>query len=187
MATTASVIPAPGAVAPNFWLADTNSNNHYSYEQVRGAAGTVVMFLCNNCPFVLHTMPEVIKIVNDYRVQGIGFIAINSNDAEQSPQDSPQGMTEFAFNNRMDFPYLYDEMQDVARDYGASYAPDFYLFDKEDKLVYHGQLDDSRPGNGIALSGTDLRTAIDGILYNRSIPQEQKPSMGSTIKWKRTE
>ena len=138
----------------------------------------------NSCPFVAHALPEVIKMTNDYRVMGIEFIAINSNDAEHSPQDGPAGMTEFAFNQRMDFPYLYDETQDVAKGFDAACTPDFYLFDSDNKLVYRGQLDDSRPGNGIALGGADLRTAIDGLLYNRSIPQVQKPSAGCAIKWK---
>lgn len=181
--TTTTLLPL-GAKAPNFWLPDTNSNNNYSFEQLKGKVGTVVMFLGNSCPFTAHVLPEVIKIHNDYRVMGIELVAINSNDAWQSPQDGSANMAEFAFNQRMDFSYLYDENQDVAKTFDVARTPDFYLFDSNDTLVYRGQLDDSRPGNGIALGGADLRTAIDGLLYNRTIPQVQKASEGSIIKWK---
>ena len=115
---------------------------------------------------------------------GIGMIAISSNDVINYPQDAPELMTEFAFENKFEFPYLYDETQEVAKAYDAACTPDFYLFDKQDKLVYRGQLDDSRPGNGIPLSGSDLRSAIDGVLYNRIINPDQKPSIGCNIKWK---
>ena len=123
-------------------------------------------------------------IANDYRVQGIGIIAISSNDVVKFPQDSPELMTEFAFQNKFEFPYLYDETQEVAKSYDAACTPDFYLYDNQDKLVYHGQLDDSRPGNGIPLSGNDLLGAIDSVIYNRTINPDQKPSLGCNIKWK---
>lgn len=123
-------------------------------------------------------------IANDYMVQGIGMAAISSNDPVKYPQDSPEKMAEFAFRYSLDFPYLFDETQEVAKTYDAACTPDFYLFDAQDKLVYRGQLDDSRPGNNIPLSGSDLRNAIDGVLYNRSIPENQKPSMGCNIKWR---
>ena len=184
MATTTPTLLPQGTKAPHFWLPDTNSNNHYSFEQLKGKVGTVIMFLGNSCPVTAHVLPEVIMMNNDYRVMGIEFVAINSNDAELSPQDGPANMTEFAFSQRIDFPYLYDETQDVAKAFDAACTPDFYLFDNDDSLVYRGQLDDSRPGNGIALGGADLRTAIDGLLYNRSIPEVQKPSTGSPVKWK---
>ena len=109
---------------------------------------------------------EIVMIANDYRVQGIGIIAISSNDVVKFPQDAPELMTEFAFQNKFEFPYLYDETQEVAKAYNAACTPDFFLFDNQDKLVYHGQLDDSRPGNGIPLSGSDLRGAIDSVIYN---------------------
>ena len=124
-------------------------------------------------------------IANDYRVQGIGIIAISSNDILNYPLDAPELMTEFAFENNFEFPYLYDETQEVAKAYGAACTPDFFLFDTQDKLVYRGQLDDSRPGNNLALSGNDLRGAIDGVLYNRTINPIQKPSIGCSIKWKK--
>lgn len=184
MANTSSNMLPLGTTAPAFWLKDTNSNSHYSFAQLKGEKGTLVMFICNHCPFVHHVMEEIIMIANDYRVQGIGILAISSNDIDRYPMDGPEKMAEFAFENKMDFPYLYDVTQEVSKAFDAACTPDFYLFDSEDKLVYRGQIDDSRPGNNIPLSGTDLRTAIDGVLYNRSIPENQKPSVGCGIKWK---
>lgn len=123
-------------------------------------------------------------IANDYRVQGLGIIAISSNDVEKYPQDSPEMMAEFALQHKIDFPYLYDETQETAKAYDAACTPDFYLFDNQNRLFYRGQLDDSRPGNGIPLSGTDLRNAIDALIYNRTLSEIQKPSIGCNIKWK---
>ena len=184
MARTPSNMLPLETLAPSFRLKDTNSNYNYSFDELKGSKGTLVMFICNHCPFVHHVLEEVLMIANDYRVQGLGVIAISSNDAEKYPQDGPEMMREFAFKNRMDFPYLYDETQDVARAFDAACTPDFYLFDAQDKLFYRGQLDDSRPGNGIPLSGSDLRNAIDAVIYNRSIAEPQKPSLGCNIKWK---
>jgi thiol-disulfide isomerase/thioredoxin len=184
MTRTSSKIVALGTLAPNFNLKDTNSNEWFSFQDLKGEKGTLVLFICNHCPFVHHVIDEIIMIANDYRVQGIGIIAISSNDVVKFPQDGPELMTEFAFQNKFEFPYLYDETQEVAKAYDAACTPDFFLFDNQDKLVYHGQLDDSRPGNGIPLSGNDLRGAIDGVIYNRIINPVQKPSMGCNIKWK---
>lgn len=170
--------------APQFRLKDTNSNFYYSFEDLKGSKGTLVMFICNHCPYVIHALPEILMIANDYRVQGIGIIAISSNDVEKYPQDGPEMMTEFAFKNSFDFPYLYDETQEVAKAFDAACTPDFYLFDAQNKLFYRGQLDDSRPSNGIPLSGSDLRNAIDALIYNRSLSSVQKPSLGCNIKWK---
>lgn len=184
MAQTPSNMLPLGTPAPAFRLKDTNSNYHYSFEDLKGVKGTLVMFLCNHCPFVHHALPEILMIVNDYRVHGLGIVAISSNDAVKYPQDGPEQMTEFAFRNRMDFPYLYDENQDVAKAFDAACTPDFYLFDNTDKLFYRGQLDDSRPANNIPLSGSDLRNAIDAVIYNRVLAAPQKPSIGCNIKWK---
>lgn len=185
MARTPSNMLALGTTAPEFYLKDTKSNTEYfSFADLKGEKGTLVFFICNHCPFVHHVIEEVVRIANDYRVQGIGIIAISSNDVVNYPQDAPELMTEFAFENSFEFPYLYDETQEVAKAYDAACTPDFYLFDNQNKLVYRGQLDDSRPGNGIPLSGNDLRGAIDGVLYNRSINPDQKPSIGCNIKWK---
>jgi len=186
MARTPSNMLDLGTQAPEFYLKDTKSNTEsFSFADLKGEKGTLVFFICNHCPFVHHVIEEVVRIANDYRVQGIGIIAISSNDVENYPQDAPELMTEYAFENNFEFPYLYDETQEVAKAYDAACTPDFYLFDKQDKLVYRGQLDDSRPGNGIPLSGSDLRGAIDGVLYNRSINPSQKPSIGCNIKWKK--
>lgn len=181
--TPSNMLPL-GTIAPEFYLKDTNSNNWYSFADLKGEKGTLVLFICNHCPFVHHVIEEIIMIANDYRVQGLGMIAISSNDVVKYPQDAPELMTEFAFENKMEFPYLYDETQEVAKAYDAACTPDFFLFDNQNKLVYRGQLDDSRPGNGIPLSGNDLRGAIDGVIYNRSINPDQKPSLGCNIKWK---
>jgi peroxiredoxin len=184
MARTPSNMLPLGTIAPNFKLKDTNSNNEYSFEDLKGSKGTLVIFICNHCPFVLHVIKEIVMIANDYRVQGIGVVAISSNDIEKFPQDAPNLMTEFAFQNKIDFPYLFDESQQVAKAYDAACTPDFYLFDNQDKLFYRGQLDDSRPGNGIPLSGSSLRSAIDALIYNRTLNEIQKPSIGCNIKWK---
>ena len=185
MARTPSNMLPLGTIAPEFYLKNTNSSEtFFSYSDLKGEKGTVVMFICNHCPFVHHVIEEIVRIANDYRVQGIGFIAISSNDVVNYPQDAPELMTEFAFENKFEFPYLYDETQEVAKKYDAACTPDFYLFDNLDKLVYRGQLDDSRPANGIPLSGSDLRGAIDGVVYNRGINPDQKPSLGCNIKWK---
>ncbi|RTY95301.1 thioredoxin family protein [Flavobacterium sp. GT3R68] len=184
MAQTPSTMVALGTVAPEFNLKDTISGDWFSFSNLKGEKGTVVMFICNHCPFVHHVLEEILMIANDYRVQGIGFIAISSNDAVKYPQDGPQLMAEFAFENDFRFPYFYDESQETAKAYDAACTPDFFLFDNQDRLVYRGQLDDSRPGNGIPLSGSDLRGAIDGVIYNRLIYPKQKPSIGCNIKWK---
>jgi thiol-disulfide isomerase/thioredoxin len=184
MAQTASTMLPIGTAAPKFKLQDTNSSFEYSYDELKGSKGTLVIFICNHCPFVLHVIEEIVRIANDYNVQGIGIIAISSNDVIQYPQDGPTFMTEFAFKNKIDFPYLYDESQDVAKAFDAACTPDFFLFDRQDSLFYRGQLDDSRPNNGIPLSGNDLRSAIDAVIYNRTLASPQKPSMGCNIKWK---
>lgn len=184
MSQTSSNMLALGTIAPEFRLKDTNSNDTYSFEDLKGSKGTLVIFMCNHCPYVLHVINEIVMIANDYRVQGIGVIAISSNDIEKFPQDGPEMMTEFAFQNKIDFPYLFDETQEAAKAFDAACTPDFFLFDNRDRLFYRGQLDDSRPNNGIPLSGSDLRSAIDALIYNRSLKDPQKPSVGCNIKWK---
>jgi peroxiredoxin len=184
MARTPSNMVPLGTIAPEFNLKDTYSGHMFSFADLKGKKGTLVMFICNHCPFVHHVIDEIVMIANDYRVQGIGITAISSNDIVNYPQDAPELMQDFALKHRFEFPYLYDATQEVAKAYDAACTPDFYLFDQSDKLVYRGQLDDSRPGNGIPLSGSDLRGAIDGVIYNRSINPNQKPSIGCNIKWK---
>jgi thiol-disulfide isomerase/thioredoxin len=185
MARTLSNMLELGTIAPEFNLIDTISNHIFTFEDCKGEKGTLVMFLCNHCPFVLHVIEEVIRIANDYSLQGIGIVAISSNDVVNYPQDSPQLMTKFASENNFEFPYLYDETQETAKAFDAACTPDFFLFDNQNKLVYRGQLDNSRPENGIPLSGNDLRGAIDGVIYNRTINSDQKPSIGCSIKWKK--
>lgn len=185
MARTPSNMLALNTKAPNFELLDTVSKNRLSYADVKGEKGTVVMFICNHCPFVIHVNEEIVRVANDYRILGFGFVAISSNDVENYPQDGPELMYENAEENDYPFPYLYDETQEVAKAYDAACTPDFYLFDSSDYLVYRGQLDDSRPGNGIPLTGRSLREAMDAILGNRKIPEPQKPSIGCNIKWKK--
>jgi len=173
-----------GTEAPSFKLLDTVSNTLISLEDVRGKKGTVVMFICNHCPFVKHVNEELGRLCNDYRVMGFGFVAISSNDVENYPQDSPEQMRNTAREQGYPFSYLYDPSQEVAKAYDAACTPDFYLFDEKMKLVYRGQLDNSRPGNGIPVNGRDLREAMDHILNNRPQHKDQKPSIGCNIKWK---
>lgn len=185
MARTESNMLPLGTIAPNFYLNDRTSETQNMYfKDVKGEKGTLILFICNHYPFVHHVIEEVVRIANDYRVQGLGIAAISSNDVANFPQDGPELMTEYAFENSFEFPYLFDATQEVAKAYQASCTPDFYLFDNQDRLVYRGQLDDSRPGNGISTSGNDLRGAIDSVLYNRTINPNQKPSIGCEIKWK---
>jgi len=181
--TPSNMLPL-GTKAPDFLLPATNFNTNFNFEDCKGKKGTLVIFICNHCPYVIHVIDEIVMIANDYRVQGIGVVAISSNDILNYPQDSPEKMADFALKNKIDFPYLYDASQEVAKIYDAACTPDFYLFDNRDKLIYRGQLDDSRPGNGIPVSGSDLRNAIDSLLYNRTLNDVQKPSMGCNIKWK---
>jgi peroxiredoxin len=184
MAQTPSNMLALSTKAPDFLLPASNYNLNFNFEECKGQKGTLVMFICNHCPFVIHVIEEIVMIANDYRVQGIGVVAISSNDVINYPQDAPSKMTDFALDNKIDFPYLYDESQEVAKAYNAACTPDFYLFDSQDKLVYRGQMDDSRPGNEISISGSDLRNAIDSVVYNRHLNEVQKPSIGCNIKWK---
>ncbi|MBF4984724.1 thioredoxin family protein [Nonlabens mediterrranea] len=184
MALTPSTMLPLNTKAPHFHLLDTISGSPLTYKNIKGKKGTVVMFICNHCPYVIHVNEEIVRIANDYRILGFGFVAISSNNVVKYPQDSPDLMYKTAMENDYTFPYLYDESQEVAKAYDAACTPDFYLFDSEDLLVYRGQLDDSRPGNGIPLTGRSLREAMDAILGNKMVPTAQKPSMGCGIKWK---
>jgi len=184
MARTPSNMLALKTKAPNFLLFNTVNNTTVSLNELKGTKGTVIMFICNHCPFVIHVNPELVKIANEYQQKGINFIAISSNDVTNYPQDKPHLMHQHAIDNKYPFPYLYDETQETAKAYDAACTPDFYLFNNELQLVYRGQLDDSRPGNEIPLSGKDLRNAIENTLNNRPQSQIQKPSIGCNIKWK---
>ena len=184
MARTPSNMLPLGTEAPHFSLMDTVSGNTLTLTALKGTNGTVILFICNHCPFVIHVNPILGKLAREYQKKGIGFIAISSNDVENYPQDAPELMKELAQKEGYSFPYLYDESQEVAKAYDAACTPDFYLFDAGLKLVYRGQLDDSRPENGIPLRGTDLKTAMDALLTGEPIAELQKPSIGCNIKWK---
>ncbi|MFT5167165.1 MAG: thiol-disulfide isomerase/thioredoxin [Saprospiraceae bacterium] len=182
MALTESTMLPLGTQGPNFHLLDTVSGNYYSLDDLKSGKATVVMFICNHCPYVIHVNPEIVRIANEYRNQGVSFIAISSNDIEAHPDDAPDKMRIVAKVLRFPFPYLYDKRQEVAKAYDAACTPDFYVFDGEMKLTYRGRLDDSRPGNNVPLSGEDLRGAIDDTLSGASI-EKQHASMGCGIKW----
>ncbi|MGG7037010.1 MAG: thioredoxin family protein [Flavobacterium sp.] len=184
MARTPSNMQALGTEAPGFILLNTIDSQWYSFQELKGDKGTLVVFICNHCPFVHHVIDKLVAIADEFQPQGIATIAISSNDVANYPDDSPELMTEFAQKHRFDFPYLYDETQEAAMAYDAACTPDIYLFDGEDQLVYRGQMDDSRPGNGIPVTGTDLKNAITALLEGLDINPNQKPSMGCNIKWK---
>ena len=184
MARTPSNMIPLNSVAFGFNLFDTVSKRHLTLDELKGEQGTVVFFICNHCPFVIHVNKELVALANEYADRGISFIAISSNDVENYPQDGPDKMAEVAAELKYPFPYLYDETQKVAKAYDAACTPDNYLFDADLKLVYRGQLDDSRPGNEIPVSGKDFRNALDQLLAGVPVSDVQKPSLGCNIKWK---
>ncbi len=184
MALTESNMISLGIKAPDFDLLNTLSGTHLSLSKGKGDNGTVIIFSCNHCPFVIHVNDELIAVAQDYTSRGINFILISSNDVENYPQDSPEKMKILGEKLGYPFPYLYDESQEVAKAYNAACTPDIYLFDSELRLFYRGRLDGSRPGNGIPLTGNDLRSAIDDLLDGKQLPPKQYPSAGCNIKWK---
>lgn len=182
--TPSSMLPL-GTQAPEFALIDVVSGETVRLNKQNKATGTVIMFICNHCPYVKHVNPELIRLANDYMHKGIRFIAINSNDIVNYPDDAPENMQKTALELGYPFPYLFDETQEVALAYQAKCTPDFFVFNKEHALVYRGQLDDSRMGNQIELTGNSIRDALDCLLENKLVPsEEQKPSLGCNIKWK---
>lgn len=183
MVRTASTMLPLGTAAPHFELPNTNGDV-ISLDQFREHKGLVVIFMCNHCPYVKHVAPELARVSAEYMAQGIGFIGISSNDIKKHPDDSPSLMAEEAKRQGYLFPYLFDADQSVAQAYRAACTPDIFVFDSEMKLVYRGQLDDSRPKNDRPLSGADLRQALDAILEGKPVSADQKPSIGCNIKWK---
>ncbi len=183
MARTESTMLELGTQAPNFNLPDTNGNQ-ISLTNFKDAKGMLVIFMCNHCPYVIHLRDALAELAKQYQANGLAVIGINSNDASNYPDDSPEKMAEEVATQGYTFPYLYDESQAVAKAYMAACTPDFFLFDAEQALVYRGQFDDSRPRNEEPVTGADLRSAIDALLNGELIPAEQKPSMGCNIKWK---
>lgn len=184
MARTPSNMLPLGTTAPSFNLLDTISDEYISIDTIKGTHGTVVMFICNHCPFVIHVNKGIVNLANDYKQKGIGFVAISSNDINNYPQDAPDLMKINAKKEHYSFPYLYDATQEVAKAYDAACTPDFYIFDADLKLAYRGQLDNSRPGNGIPVTGTDMRAALDALCQGKTVSEHQKPSIGCNIKWK---
>ncbi|MFY0629919.1 MAG: thioredoxin family protein [Flavobacteriaceae bacterium] len=173
-----------GTIAPDFTLFDTVSEKALPLQELKGDRGTVIFFICNHCPFVIHVNRELVQLAKDYQSRGFSFVAISSNDVEKYPMDSPDLMKQQARKEHYPFPYLYDETQEVAKAYNAACTPDIYVFDKDLKSIYHGQLDDSRPGNGIPLTGKDIRAVLETMLSNRMYKGVAKPSIGCNIKWK---
>jgi peroxiredoxin len=184
MAQTPTILIPLGFSAPAFSLPDTLSGKVKSLEELKSDKATVIMFICNHCPFVVHVKDELVNLANDYIPKGVSFIAISSNDVIKYSQDGPDKMKEFAAANQFPFPYLYDETQEVARAYSAACTPDFSIFNGELKCVYRGQLDDSRPSNGKPVTGKDIREALDAILAGKPVSADQKVSIGCNIKWK---
>ena len=184
MARTPSVMIPLGFKAPAFELLDVKTDQIIKSEDLFGIKGTLIMFICNHCPFVKHINEQIVQIANDYKNSGIKLIAISSNDIINYPEDSPVEMKKIAIKEKFIFPYLFDETQIVAKSYDAACTPDFFIFNNSKKLVYRGQLDDSRPGNNIDVSGMDIRNALDSVINLKEINAVQKPSIGCNIKWK---
>ena len=184
MVLTASTMLPLGTTAPDFSLLEVVSGQTLSLKDVTGEKGLLVMFICRHCPFVKHIQDQLAQLGHDYQSQGLGIVAISANNAASHPDDAPDSLKEMAEQVGFTFPLLYDETQAIAKAYKAACTPDFFLFDGDTKLVYRGQLDDSRPGNDQPVTGQDLRTAIDLVLAAKPAPTEQKPSIGCNIKWK---
>lgn len=173
-----------GTKAPDFKLWCAVNEKEFSLGELKSDTATVVMFICNHCPYVKHVQEGLVRLANDYITKGISFIALNSNDVSKYPDDSPENMKKVAGRLVYPFPYLFDETQETARAYGAACTPDFYIFDGGLNCVYRGQMDDSRPGNGKPVTGADIRVALDRILNGEPVDAEQLPSIGCNIKWK---
>lgn len=185
MSDTNSNMLELGTKAPFFELPNPSENNTVqSLEDLKGEKGTLVLFICNHCPFVLHVIDQLAELYEDYSEKGIEFIAISSNNIVKYSQDSPENMVEFRESEGFKFPYLYDESQAVAKAFSAACTPDFYFFDDKLDLIYRGQMDDSRPGNQKETTGEDLIIAFENLLAGEPQEEDQKPSMGCGIKWK---
>lgn len=183
MSETPSTMLPLGTVAPAFSLPDTVSGETLSLARLKSDVATVVMFVCNHCPYVKHIQGELVRLARAYQVRGVAFIAVSSNDARGYPEDAPDKMRAEAETHGYPFPYLYDETQDVARAYQAACTPDFYVFDGALRLAYRGRMDAATPGNGKPNDGRDLRAALDALLAGNAVSRDQKPSMGCNIKW----
>jgi len=184
MAKTLSTMLELGTSAPEFSLPDVVTGRTITLGSFKDDKALLVMFICRHCPFVIHVQNELTRLGVDYRGRGVGIVAISANDVATHPDDAPHHLKEMAEELAFTFPFCFDETQAVAKAYKAACTPDFFLFNKERKLVYRGQLDDSRPDNGKPVNGRDLRAAIDAILFDRPVSADQRPSIGCNIKWK---
>lgn len=184
MSLTASNMMPLGTKAPDFTLPDTISGKMLSLQQLKSPIATVVMFICNHCPFVQHIQTKLVEVSAEYQKKGINFIAINSNDIQNYPDDAPDKMQQVATRYHYPFPYLFDESQQIAQAYQAACTPDFYVFDKNLLCVYRGRFDESTPGKKIPVTGEDLKAALDAILSGQTVNPVQHPSLGCNIKWK---
>jgi peroxiredoxin len=184
MTRIASTMVPLGTTAPDFALPDVVTGRTVSRDDFAGRDALLVMFLCRHCPFVVHVQDELARIGRAYGPRNVGIVAISANDAGTHPEDAPSSLAEQARTVGFTFPYLYDESQDVARSYGAACTPDLFLFDRDRRLVYRGQLDDSRPSNGRRVTGRDLRAALDAVLAGQPVSADQIPSIGCNIKWR---
>ncbi len=184
MAVTPSTMLALGTEAPGFSLPDVVSGKTISLSTFGGKAALLVMFICRHCPYVQHVQQGLAHLGKDYSSRGVGIVAISSNDAANYPDDAPDQLKAMAKARGFTFPFCYDETQEVAKAYTAACTPDFFLFDAQRRLVYRGELDDSRPGNGKPVTGRDLRAALDAVLAGRPVNPNQQPSIGCNIKWK---
>jgi peroxiredoxin len=184
MALTESAMLALGTTAPEFALTNVVTGKQATTQAAAGAKGLLVMFICRHCPFVKHLEKGLAQLGRDYGDSGIGIVAISSNDAQNYPDDAPESLAEQARDLGFNFPYLYDETQDMARAYDATCTPDFFLFDDRLRLAYRGQFDDSRPGNEVPVTGKDLRAALNALIAGKPVSPDQRPSIGCNIKWK---
>ena len=184
MALTPSTMLALGTKAPDFRLPDVVSGKTISLAAFSGKKALLVMFICRHCPYVQHVKEGLARLGRDYAKQDIGIVAISANDAANYPDDAPDSLKAMAQEEGFTFPFCYDESQETAKAYTAACTPDFFLFDAGWKLVYRGQLDDSRPGNNKPVTGRDLRAAIDAVLAGKPVNPDQRPSIGCNIKWK---
>ncbi len=184
MALTQSRMLALGSAAPDFSLPEPLTGQVRSLQQMRGDNATLIVFMCNHCPFVKHVIDGLIRLANDYRDSGVVVVAINANDVKTHPEDSPEKMASWAEEKSFGFPYLYDESQEVAQAYQAACTPDFFVFDSALKCRYRGQMDNARPTNTKPNDGADLRAALDALLASRPVSDRQYPSSGCNIKWK---
>lgn len=184
MARTLSKMLELGTIAPDFELFNPETGKIDKLNELKSDKATVIMFICNHCPFVIHILKGIKSFADEYISKGVSIIAINSNDVDNYPADSPENMVKLKLNEGLNFPYLFDESQEIAKAYNAACTPDIYLFDKEMNLVYRGQFDGSRPENGVEVTGIDLRNSVDALLNGQPISEIQIPSIGCNIKWK---